>query len=43
MCGINGFNRKDATLIGNMNSVTKHRGPDDEGVCIENGVSLGSQ
>jgi asparagine synthase (glutamine-hydrolysing) len=41
MCGVNGFNWKDGTLIEDMNRVTKHRGPDDEGVYIDNMVSLG--
>ena len=41
MCGINGFNWKDATLMGDMNRATKHRGPDDEGFYIDNMISLG--
>ena len=41
MCGINGFNGKDATLMGDMNRATKHRGPDDEGFYIDNMISLG--
>ena len=41
MCGINGFNWEDATLMGDMNRATKHRGPDDEGFYIDNRISLG--
>ncbi|MDD1699698.1 MAG: asparagine synthase (glutamine-hydrolyzing) [Methanoregula sp.] len=41
MCGINGFNWADLDLIKKMNSVTKNRGPDDEGKYIDNFVSLG--
>lgn len=41
MCGINGFNWNDSTKINLMNKITKHRGPDDEGIFIRNGISLG--
>lgn len=41
MCGINGFTWSDEKLIMDMNSVTKYRGPDDEGVFINDDVSLG--
>lgn len=42
MCGINGFNWTDERLIKQMNEAIKHRGPDDNGIFVEDGVSLGS-
>jgi asparagine synthase (glutamine-hydrolysing) len=42
MCGINGFNWKDRALIGRMNDVTHHRGPDDSGVYEGAGVTVGN-
>jgi len=41
MCGINGFNFRDEELIKKMNEVTRHRGPDDQGLYLDDGVSLG--
>ena len=41
MCGINGFNWKDERLIGQMNNITRHRGPDDHGIYRDEMVSLG--
>jgi len=41
MCGINGFNFSDQTLINKMNSNIKHRGPDDDGFFCDNKISLG--
>jgi asparagine synthase (glutamine-hydrolysing) len=41
MCGINGFNWQDNNLIVRMNEKLKYRGPDDNGIFIEDGVSLG--
>ncbi len=46
MCGISGklnFDGKPvaAELIGRMNAVLSHRGPDDEGVFVKGGVGLG--
>lgn len=46
MCGICGIIRKDNALISNqdihdMMAVMKHRGPNDEGVFIENTLGLG--
>ncbi|MDD1757575.1 MAG: asparagine synthase (glutamine-hydrolyzing), partial [Methanotrichaceae archaeon] len=41
MCGINGFSWKNATLIDDMNKAIKHRGPDDEGVYLDENVTLG--
>jgi len=41
MCGINGFTWSDPDLIKRMNSVTKNRGPDDEGEFADTFVSLG--
>ena len=41
MCGINGFNWLDKKLIQEMNTVTRLRGPDDQGIFVDNQVSLG--
>jgi len=41
MCGINGFNWNDGTLIASMNRATRNRGPDDHGVYTDENVSLG--
>lgn len=41
MCGINGFNFVDKSLIHEMNEATKHRGPDDGGVFISANYSIG--
>ena len=41
MCGINGFTFSDQGLIERMNAKTKHRGPDDTGVFVDERVSLG--
>lgn len=41
MCGINGFNFNDKSLVQKMNSAISHRGPDDEGVYTDRFVSLG--
>jgi len=41
MCGINGFNWKDAKLVRKMNNSIGHRGPDDEGIYVDNLFSLG--
>lgn len=41
MCGINGFNWNDKVQLKNMNDAIKHRGPDDEGVIIDENISLG--
>lgn len=41
MCSINGFNFRDEILVKKMVDVTKHRGPDDEGIYIDNNISLG--
>lgn len=41
MCGINGFTWKDENLISVMNWKTRNRGPDDEGVYVDESVSLG--
>lgn len=43
MCGINGFSWVDETLIRVMNQTTCNRGPDDEGVFVDDNVSLGHQ
>ncbi len=43
MCGINGFNFKDPELIGKMNELTRHRGPDDAGFFLADEISLGSR
>lgn len=43
MCGINGFNFKEESLLKQMNDSLKHRGPDAEGSFfdLKNKVSLG--
>ncbi|USN45002.1 MAG: asparagine synthase (glutamine-hydrolyzing) [Candidatus Woesearchaeota archaeon] len=41
MCGINGFSSEDRRLISVMNRTIAHRGPDDTGVLVSNGISLG--
>ncbi len=43
MCAVNGFNFSDLGLMEKMNKTTRHRGPDDEGVFISDGISLGSR
>ncbi|MDA4115237.1 MAG: asparagine synthase (glutamine-hydrolyzing) [Thaumarchaeota archaeon] len=43
MCGINGFTWADAPLVEEMNRLIEHRGPDDHGTHVEDGVSLGSR
>lgn len=41
MCGINGFTFRDEQLIRQMNDRIKHRGPDGDGVFVDDSVSLG--
>jgi asparagine synthase (glutamine-hydrolysing) len=41
MCGINGFNFRDESLIQKMNEKIKHRGPDQDGIFLDEGISLG--
>ncbi len=41
MCGIAGFNWKDRDVIEKMTGCLAHRGPDDEGRCVDDRVSLG--
>jgi len=41
MCGINGFNFVNEELIKKMNNMIKHRGPDDEGIYLNEKISLG--
>ncbi len=41
MCGINGFNFQDKELIDRQMMATAHRGPDDKGAFIGQGISLG--
>ena len=41
MCGINGFSWSNEFLIREMNEAIRHRGPDDEGVFLDERVSLG--
>ena len=42
MCGINGVSWEDETLLQLMNSSISHRGPDDQGVSVVKGISLGA-
>lgn len=41
MCGINGFTFSNPSLIKKMNDATAHRGPDETGEWIGQGISLG--
>jgi asparagine synthase (glutamine-hydrolysing) len=41
VCGIAGFNWKDSSAINAMAETLRHRGPDDRGVYLDTGVSLG--
>lgn len=41
MCGISGFNFKDERKIREMIAATHYRGPDADGLFVEEGVSLG--
>jgi len=41
MCGIAGFTWADRDLIGRMTAAMVHRGPDDAGIYVGDGVSLG--
>ncbi|MFC2071093.1 asparagine synthase (glutamine-hydrolyzing) [Chloroflexota bacterium] len=41
MCGINGFNWPDTTIIDRMNEAVKQRGPDGVGIFVDPNVSLG--
>jgi asparagine synthase (glutamine-hydrolysing) len=41
MCGIAGFNWRDQRLVEAMLARLRHRGPDDEGTFVDDGVSLG--
>lgn len=41
MCGISGFNWNDKELISQMNQKQRHRGPDDEGIYLDENISIG--
>lgn len=41
MCGICGFTWKDEDLVDRMTQQMRHRGPDQQGVHCEDGISLG--
>jgi len=41
MCGINGFNFRDSDLIEKMNKEINYRGPDGDGIFIDENLSLG--
>lgn len=41
MCGINGFNWRDENLIYRMNKKLSHRGPDSDGIYVDDFVTLG--
>lgn len=41
MCGICGFNWADGVLVEQMKTLLVHRGPDDHGSYVADGVSLG--
>ena len=42
MCGISGFTWTDEDVIREMNRVLRHRGPDDDGIYVNEHVSLGA-
>jgi asparagine synthase (glutamine-hydrolysing) len=42
LCGINGFTWADGPLVEKMNHLIEHRGPDDQGSHVEDGMSLGN-
>ena len=41
MCGIAGFNWPDRRLVKTMTDALHHRGPDDEGLYVDDDISLG--
>ncbi|MCA9496055.1 MAG: asparagine synthase (glutamine-hydrolyzing) [Nanoarchaeota archaeon] len=41
MCGINGYNWSNPNLINDMNKKIVHRGPDGQGIFVDDLVSLG--
>jgi asparagine synthase (glutamine-hydrolysing) len=41
MCGICGFNWTDGPLVERMKALLVHRGPDDHGTYVADGISLG--
>ncbi len=41
MCGIVGFNWQDENLIKSLASLLEHRGPEQDGFHVDNGVSIG--
>ena len=41
MCGIVGFNWDDEKLLKKMVKIVEHRGPDESGYYLDNGISLG--
>ncbi|MCJ7445380.1 MAG: asparagine synthase (glutamine-hydrolyzing) [Methanotrichaceae archaeon] len=43
MCGINGVTWNDPSLVEMMNWALKHRGPDDNGIYLDELVTLGHQ
>ena len=44
MCGICGFyGLNDKNLLKKMSSAIKHRGPDDNGIFIDNNIALANQ
>src|SRR4030066_2000260 len=41
MCGIIGFNWQDENLIKSLASLLEHRGPEQDGFPVRDGVSIG--
>ena len=41
MCGISGFNWKDERKVASMVQALSHRGPDADGIFVDEGISLG--
>ena len=43
MCGICGFNFNDKKLMGEMCEIIAHRGPNSQGIYVDEGISLGNR
>ena len=41
MCGISGITSKNRNVVENMTEITCHRGPDDQGIYVDNEITLG--
>ena len=41
MCGISGITSKNRNVVENMTEITCHRGPDDQGIYVDDEITLG--